>query len=180
MGVGHHLSPLQLVAHQLLRPGAVRVGHRDQLPAVPDKCPVAGEQAAAILLVKRRKAVKVKRCRRPPPGQPSQHRSVHRGQQIGQLPHIPVAVHPGQKEEGLHLPPGCVLQGGVAVPSLRQRSIGALHIAQAVPEPVTQSLVSLPPQQVEELRIGLQGLRSTPLGQTAHQGPALLHHRRLQ
>ena len=70
-GVGNDLIALMLVAQQLLRPGAVRVLHRDQGLSLPEEGPVTAEKARAVLLVKGGHRVEIEGCGGVPPGQVS-------------------------------------------------------------------------------------------------------------
>ncbi len=111
-----------------------------------------------MFLVKLGNAVKVEGSRRPPPGKAGQHRGKLIAQQGLHGVDKAVAVGLGQQHQGVNIPPGGVLQGGVGPALVHQMGVGALVVPQPVPQPVPQALIALFAQVVKQLGVVLQGL----------------------
>lgn len=71
---------------------------------------------------------------------------------------------PGQPDQGVHILPRGLLQDGVGAALVDQQGVRALMEAQAVPQPVPQSLELLPAQGGKQAGIGGQGLLGRPGG----------------
>ena len=69
-GVLLHLLPLKLVAQQVLGLGAVRVGHGDELPILPQEGTIPGIEPGTVLPIELGEGVKVEGGGGAPPGQP--------------------------------------------------------------------------------------------------------------
>ena len=176
-GVGDDLLPLEAVAHHLLLLGGVRVGHRDELPLRPQEGPVPGEEPGAVDPVEGGEVVKGEGNGALPPGQGLQHGAEGLRQQGGHGGDQDAAVQPGQPGEGLHIPAGGPLQGGVGAAPVQQGGVGGLGVAQPVPQPVPQAGLARLPQAVEDLGVVLQGVLAVSGGQGVQQGTDLEHQR---
>ena len=118
-GVGHDLLPLELVAHHLALGARVRVGHGNQLAALPEKGPVLGKPARAlgpVALGQRRKGER-RLCR--PAGQAIQNRAVFRPQQVLHPCQAVPAVQLRQRGQSLHVLTGRPFQLRVMAAPLR-------------------------------------------------------------
>ena len=162
-GVGLHLAALLLIAQQVLRFGAVRVGHGDQLAVLPQEGPIAGIQPRPVVPIELDQAVKVEGGGGDPAGHGLYHRGLLRGQQGGDGRQDGAAVQTGQGQQGVHVPAGGLLQGGGGAVRLGGEGKGGLGVAQLVPQPVPDAGEAPVAQGLEQTGIGGQGVFA-PLG----------------
>ena len=107
-------------------------------------------------------------------------RPAHRGKLVGQegLHGVDeaVAVGLGQEDQGVDVPPGGVLQGGVGFALIDEPGVGCLGVPQKIPQPVAQALAALLAQSVEQVGVVVQGhiapVEAQPGQKTGHAG----HH----
>ena len=170
-GVLLHLAPLVLIAQQVLGPGAVRVGYRHQTAVLPQEGPVSGELTRPVLPVELRQRIEVEGGGRPPPGQTGQGSGVLAPQQRLHGVDKAVAVSLSQQDQGVDVPPGGVLQGGVGLSLVDETGVGGLGVPQPVPQPVAQALVAVRAQDVEPGDILLQSLLPVFLVQGVQHHP---------
>ena len=177
-GVGDDLLPLEAVAHHLLLLGRIRLGYGDEGAIRPQEGPVAGEETGAVDPVEVGEVGKGEGDGVVPPGQGIQNGPEFLRQQGGHFGNEGAAVQTGQTGEGVDIPAGGRLQGGVGAAPVQQGGVGGLRIAQPVPQPVPQAGLTRLAQAVKELGVGVQSPLTVFGSQGVQQG-ADLHHQRL-